>query len=426
MTNPYDPITGKWLTPFSWVMPTPTTQGQTAAPADTSTPAPSGYGGQDFGGSSIGYNGQSKSLGDWLTNTGAGVLGVLGAPGAGMLALAPNLAVSAKYGTPPSLYNTVKALFGKLDHAAPLSQALPAFDPSIAEMMNADHLSAGGVNASQMGSFGAGDLTGMAQNGLNGIGSILGGAPNSTHSQTAPALIGLFDAGGTMGFDPGGDRGGEINAGGNFDSSMEGKNSEGKFEHGGLVTPERLLTTLWDDLDSIDQTNSSAPPTKESEARFTAAMDAIASGRFNEAPEDVRRQFIEKYTSQLGSGRDLEYARASYPGFAEGGPVISATTEGAPHAGLVLGPPKGDKVPLTAAAGSFVLSRDMVKNLGGPMEVARMFPGKAPAPNQASAMVPIRASGGEFVVSPADVKRAGGAAAIRAMAHAPFGWSTQR
>ena len=107
-------------------------------------------------------------------------------------------------------------------------------------------------------------------------------------------------------------------------------------------------------------------------------------------------------------------------GFEDGGSVTTPTT--APHAGIVLGPPKGDKVPLTVAAGSFVLSRDMVEKLGGPMAVAKMFTGKAPSPNRTPQMVPIRATGGEFVVSPSDVKKAGGPQALKQMTRAPFGW----
>lgn len=160
-------------------------------------------------------------------------------------------------------------------------------------------------------------------------------------------------------------------------------------------------------------------PTTAGRTYFVGLDDGAPSGLFDMSGNG------EKGMAEInGNGFDAERMEGKNSegrqGFEDGGSVTTPTT--APHAGIVLGPPKGDKVPLTVAAGSFVLSRDMVDKLGGPLAVAKMFTGKAPSPNQTPHMVPIRATGGEFVVSPADVKKAGGPQALKQMTRAPFGW----
>lgn len=293
--NPYDPNSGKWLTPFGWAPATGLSSTSTPSGTDL-TDAPDFMSGQNAGGKDIGYNGEVHSFGDFAKAV-AGGLSLVGGVATGGIA-AP-----------------VLAGFNLAMGNAPTSGAR-TFMQSVKDWWSGS------------------PITGTTTPTINPLAQFSAPpAPGQTYfvgaDDSAPS--GLFDMSGN------GEKGmAEINGNGFDAERMEGKNSEGR------------------------------------------------------------------------------------QGFEDGGSVTTPTT--APHAGIVLGPPKGDKVPLTVAAGSFVLSRDMVDKLGGPLAVAKMFTGKAPSPNQTPHMVPIRATGGEFVVSPADVKKAGGPQALKQMTRAPFGW----
>lgn len=94
------------------------------------------------------------------------------------------------------------------------------------------------------------------------------------------------------------------------------------------VTADSLLRSLWENMESIESTNQNKIFDREREDRFQAAMDAIVSGRFNQVPENIRKEYIEKYSNIIGKGRDIEHARASYPGFASGGEVTGDRLSG--------------------------------------------------------------------------------------------------
>ena len=106
MSNPYDLITGKWLTPFSWAP-------ATTPPAPTTTPdlqsilqsILGGAGTQGGGGHSgdmnsvgpdIGYDGRVDKLSDLLSAVGTGFGAVLGGPLAGPAAIAALAASGGK------------------------------------------------------------------------------------------------------------------------------------------------------------------------------------------------------------------------------------------------------------------------------------------------------------------------------------------
>ena len=112
----------------------------------------------------------------------------------------------------------------------------------------------------------------------------------------------------------------------------------------------------------------------------------------------------------------VKIAAASPYGFANGGQVRGLPQASEPvHAGPLHStvPGRTDHLPITVAAGSFVLPADIVSSLGegntnaGMQKVAQMFP--LPRVRRADGgRVPIAAAGGEFVIPPETVAQIGG------------------
>lgn len=136
-----------------------------------------GWNGQQnsFGGvgKDDGYNGQVDNWADFGKALGWGAGAVFGGPLAAALAIG-NMVVGANTGTSPSTLNSLKQGAISLGWMDPSTPTMASPGLNLAGMSS--DLSGGGVNANALGGFGAGDLAGSAQNGLNGIGDITGGA----------------------------------------------------------------------------------------------------------------------------------------------------------------------------------------------------------------------------------------------------------
>lgn len=316
MTNPYDPITGKWLTPFAWsqaVMP--------AAVGSAGNPgAGSIGGGSDPGGGQNAFGGVGKD--DGYTGTvdsfGGLVNAVLG--GAGMVFGGFPGAIGAGI----NATNGFKNGLGLSGAAKTLAQALG--------LMNSGPSVVGGVlNNTTPGDF----------SGKTGVETSSVGDSNSEHDFAA------------------GDRG---SAG---DRTAEARG----FADGGLVTGDRLSSGPVvrqygnDDRRLMDDAYNMAPKNTETSARWNAAMDAATGARYNElSPEQQAkfREFLDQSTGRhdlLGRERDIDHARASYPGFFGGGSVTRDRLSG-PN------PPGPDEGFAALKPGEFVLSAPATQAIG--------------------------------------------------------------
>lgn len=100
------------------------------------------------------------------------------------------------------------------------------------------------------------------------------------------------------------------------------------FAEGGKVNPN---LARYADLDDV---NRKVPRTDEGERRYQAAHDAISSSIYNEGDEGLRSRFRTSLASRgvdpgkLETGREIEKARADYPGFRKGGVVKKASVRG--------------------------------------------------------------------------------------------------
>jgi hypothetical protein len=80
-------------------------------------------------------------------------------------------------------------------------------------------------------------------------------------------------------------------------------------------------------LDKLKRAYASSPQDDESTRRYVAAGNALTSSAYNELSPEAQKNYRDTLdktygtSGKLGSGRDLETGRASYPGFAKGGKV---------------------------------------------------------------------------------------------------------
>lgn len=169
MSGQYNLQTGMWSTPFSWAPVTPDTSQQAPNPGVADPVGGIDFSGQNSGGKDHGYNAVSPSFGDWGKSLAFGGLSLLGGPLSAMVNVGLT-AINGKPTTPTTLaYSTLKDLLGK---SVP-TLAMPSLDPALADNLSGGMANIGGSAINN--GFGLGDLSGLSQNGLNGIADITGG-----------------------------------------------------------------------------------------------------------------------------------------------------------------------------------------------------------------------------------------------------------
>lgn len=325
VTNPYDPLTGKWLAPLAWspaVMP----GGAGDAGGDPLSAALAALG-QSTGGdggkgaTNLGFNGQVQNFGDFAKATLGGLGAVFGGPLAGPAAIAAMAMSGGKSMSPAKVaFDTIKDLLGIGGSDGGLSGGQIEVNP--------------GAGA---GGFGAGAMSGLAGGigGLSGaLGNITGGAVNTMSGGSE-----------VEGPEPGGNH--ETGHG---------------YAGGGYVTTDRLHDEP-PEYQNILAAYLNAPPDAESTARYRAAHDAIASSVYNSVGPERQANYRARLEAKglppgrMETGRDIEHARASYPGFAAGGHVTPGSLAG-PN------PPGPDTGYAALKPGEFVLSAPATQAIG--------------------------------------------------------------
>jgi hypothetical protein len=170
------------------------------------------------------------------------------------------------------------------------------------------------------------------------------------------------------------------------------------FESGGNVTADRLSSGPRvrqynnDDYSLLSDIRRDTPASDESTDRYIAAMNASTGGGYNEM-DDLGKQKFREYLKHaygrddvLGGGgiggkqnRDLEHARASYPGFHLGGSVTPGSLSG-PN------PPGADDGYAGLDEGEFVVNAQQAQKPGNQATLQQMNAGQDVGPPGAGPM----------------------------------------